>query len=53
MDALALLEDLANGQIRLERVFQDREDFLAQYWVLAFCTRNIVGKIEQQKHKVE
>ncbi|XP_049898042.1 putative nuclease HARBI1 [Epinephelus moara] len=29
MDALALLEDHANGRIRLERVFRDREDFLA------------------------
>ncbi len=29
MDALALLEDLANGRIRRERVFRDHQDFLA------------------------
>lgn len=29
MDALALLEDLANDALRRERVFRDREDFLA------------------------
>ncbi|XP_034550678.1 putative nuclease HARBI1 [Notolabrus celidotus] len=30
MDALALLEDVANGRIRRERVFRDHSDFLAQ-----------------------
>ncbi|XP_030004247.1 putative nuclease HARBI1 [Sphaeramia orbicularis] len=30
MTALALLEDTANGAVRRERVFRDREDFLAQ-----------------------
>ncbi|XP_041840968.1 putative nuclease HARBI1 [Melanotaenia boesemani] len=29
MDALALLEDYANGRIRMERVFRDHQDFLA------------------------
>lgn len=29
MDALALLEDVANGNIRRERVFRDHQDFLA------------------------
>ena len=29
MDALALLEDHANGRIRMERVFRDNKDFLA------------------------
>ena len=29
MAALALLEDLANGNIRRERVFREREDLLA------------------------
>ena len=29
MAALALLEDIANGQIRRERIFREREDLLA------------------------
>lgn len=29
MDALALLEDFANGRLRRERVFRDHDDFLA------------------------
>ena len=29
MDALSLLEDHANGRIRMERVFRDHRDFLA------------------------
>ena len=29
MAALALLEDFANGRLRMERVFRDHTDFLA------------------------
>lgn len=37
MDALPLLEDLANDAMQRERVFRDREDFLAHDddWLLS------------------
>ena len=38
MAALALLEDIANGRIRRERVFRDHNDFLAQDddWLISY-----------------
>ena len=37
MAALALLEDIANGHIRCERVFREREDLLANHdnWLMS------------------